>query len=300
MLTSARRSFGACCFALIAGASVLAHPRAETPARVDQQHVFVAVTDAKGKPVKGLTKADFAVQIDTTPQEVLNVAPATEPASILILTDRLGIVPTYPAYEIHAAIGNFVKAVRGGIPDSKLGLITFDGTVITLNTFLSGPAELDRNLGKLTSTAQDAVLIDAIYEACKVMRTAPTERRVIFVIAAGYRQDTSNVRIDLMSEVLRLSKAALWAIEVHSAQGGNYENRVREQMLDRGSQLSGGLVDVVASPSALESMCKQMAEMLAAEYDVTYGPGGGSSTSQMAVRVKPEGLKVMAPMWTDK
>jgi hypothetical protein len=300
MFTRARRPFGACCLTLIAGASLLAHPRPNVAARADQQHLFVSVTDAKGKPVKGLTKADFTVQLDGGAQEVIAAGPATEPASIMILTDRLGIVATYPAYEIHAALDHFVKGIRAGIPDSKLGLMTFDGTVITLNNFLSAPAELDRNLGKLTGIAQDAVLLDAMYEACKLMRTAPTERRVIFIVVASYRPDQSNVRIDIMSEVLRLSKAALWAIEVRSAQGGNWANGVREQILDRGSKLSGGMIDIVSSPSALDSMCKQMAEMLAGQYDITYGPGGGVATSQLAVHVKQDGLKVIAPVWTDR
>jgi hypothetical protein len=178
--------------------------------------------------------------------------------------------------------------------------MTFDGTVITLNSFTSGPAELDRNLGKLTSVAQDAVLLDGLFEACKVLRTAPTGRKVIFTVVAGYRPDQSNVRNDVLGEVLRLSGAQLWVIEVRSAQGGNWANNAREQVLDRGSQMSGGVIDIVASPSALESMCKQMAEQLAAQYEVTYGPGGGASTSHVAVSVKQAGAKVVAPIWTDR
>src|SRR5262245_48862142 len=156
MLTTLHRSSGACALALVA-AALIALPSSTVKAHADRKRMFVSVTDAKGKPFKGLTKDDFAVKLDGADQEVLSVQPATEPASIVILTDRLGIVATYPAYEAHAALGMFVKGIRAGIPDSKMALMTFDGTVITLNTFTSGPAELDKNLGKLTSVAQDAV-----------------------------------------------------------------------------------------------------------------------------------------------
>jgi len=299
MLTTLHRSSGACALALVAAALIVL-PSSTVKAHADKKRMFVSVTDAKGKPVKGLTKDDFMVKLDGADQEVLSVQPATEPASIVILTDRLGIVATYPAYEAHAALGMFVKGIRAGIPDSKMALMTFDGTVITLNTFTSGPAELDKNLGKLTSVAQDAVLLDGLYEAAKVLRTAPTERKVIFTVVAGYRPDQSNVRNDILNEILRLSGAQVWTIEVRSAQGGNWANNAREQVLDHSSRLSGGRIDIVSSPNGLESMCRQMAEQLAGQYDLTYGPGGGVSTSQLAVAVKPAGLTVLAPIWTDR
>ena len=299
MLTTLHRSSSACCLALVSAALIVS-PSHAVRAQSNKTRIFVSVTDAKGKSVKGLTKDDFTVKLDGGDQEVLSVQPATEPASIVILTDRLGIVSTYPAYEAHAALSQFVKGIRAGIPDSKMALITFDGTVITLNSFTSGPAELDRNLGKLTSVAQDAVALDGMYEAAKVMRTAPTARKVIFTVVAGYRPDQSNVRNDTLGEVLRLSGAQVWVIEVRSAQGGNWANNAREQVLDRSSRLSGGMIDIVASPNGLEAMCKQMAEQLAGQYDLTYGPGGGVSASQLTVNVKQTGLKVLAPIWTDR
>ncbi|HKW02528.1 MAG TPA: hypothetical protein VJN96_22070 [Vicinamibacterales bacterium] len=299
MLTTLHRSSGACCLALVAAALVV-HPSPALHAQSNKTRIFVSVTDAKGKPVKGLTKDDFIVKLDGGDQEVLSVQPATEPASIVIMTDRLGLVPTYPAYEAHAALGNFVKAIRAGIPDSKMALMTFDGTVITLNSFSSGPAELDKNLGKLTSIAQDAVVLDGLFEAAKVLRTAPTPRKVIFAVVAGYRPDQSNVRTDTLGEVLRLSGAQVWVIEVRSSQGGNWANDARETVLDRTSKLSGGWIDIVASPNGLETMCRQMAEQLAGQYDLTYGPGGGVSASQLTVNVKQAGLKVLAPIWTDR
>lgn len=299
MLTTRHRSSSACCLALVAAALIVS-PSPGVRAQSNKTRIFVSVTDAKGKPVKGLTKADFTAKLDGADQEVLSVQPATEPASIVILTDRLGIVATYPAYEAHAALSQFVKGIRTGIPDSQMALMTFDGTVITLNSFSSSAAELDRNLGKLTSMSQDAVLLDGLYEAAKVLRTAPTARKVIFTVVAGYRPDQSNVRNDTLGEVLRLSGAQLWAIEVRSAQGGNWANNAREQVLDRSTHLSGGVIDIVASPNGLEAMCRQMAEQLAGQYDLTYGPGGGVSASQLTVDVKQTGLKVLAPIWTDR
>ncbi len=285
--------------ALTTGTLILTHAT-NVRTQSEHPHLYVSATDGKGKPVKALSKADFSVTLDGATQEVLSAVPATEPPSIVLLTDRLGLVSSYPAYEAHTALGNFVKGVRAGLPDSKFGLMTFDGTVITLNNFTSGPAELDRNLGKLTSMSQDAVITDGLLEATRLLRTTSTPRKVIFVVVAGYRPDQSNVRNDVITEALRLSGAQLWVIEVRSAQGGNWANNVREQVLDHVSHLSGGVIDIVSAPAGLEAQCKQMAEMIAGQYDVTYGPGGGAASSQLNVTVKQPGVKVVAPIWTDR
>ena len=126
---------------------------------------------------------------------------------------------------------------------------------------------------------------------------APSEEFCRFVLQ---RAGLQNVRTDTIAEVIRLSGAQLWVIEVSSPQGGNWQNNARDQVLDYNTKMSGGWHQNIASPSGLEAMCKQMAEMMAAQYDITYGPGGGSAKSQIAVNVKRDGVKVLAPVWTDK
>ena len=65
------------------------------PSATDQQKIYVAVADNRGRPVRGLTAADFRIAIDDTVQEIVSVAPATEPLSIVLLTDRLGLEAAY-------------------------------------------------------------------------------------------------------------------------------------------------------------------------------------------------------------
>jgi hypothetical protein len=275
------------------------HPpvRAARPAH---DHVYVAVTDGKGKPVAGLTAADFKVAIDDTDQEILSVAPATDPVSVVIITDRLGLEPSYNNFVVHHALAGFVKGIRAGLPGSQFALTTFDGPVVRLAGFGS-PVTFDKALERLATNTADAAMLDAVMDACQVLSGAPTERRAIFAVFAAYRRDVSAQWNDTAAMALWQSKASLWAIEVRSSGANTFGNVGREQVVDRGSVMSGGMSDAVGSAVGLDSMAQRMAGLIAKQYVLTYGPGGGGTTgSRRKVTVARNGLRVLAPTWNPR
>jgi Ca-activated chloride channel family protein len=267
---------------------------------VDTQKIYVTVVDAKGRPVTGLTKEDFTVRLDQASQEVLGLQPAVDPASVVILTDRLGLLPDYTPFDTGLALRDFANAIRKANPDSKVALTTFDGTIVEITKFTSAFNETDRALGRLSTSTPEAVLFDGLATAAQAMRSAPSDRRIIFTLLAAYRPDHSIMQPDRLGEILRLSAASLWVLEVRLSQGGNYNNPAREQVLDNGSALSGGRREIVASRSGVSTSTRRFAELINAQYVLTFGPGGGNRNTQLVVEVKRPGVRVLAPGWTTR
>jgi hypothetical protein len=265
------------------------------------EKVYATVVDGQRHPVTGLSADDFSVELDGQAQEVVSAVPAADAMSLVILTDRLGPTSTYTAFDVRQALTEFVTTIRKTSPDSKIALTTFDGTTMEVTKFTAAPAQLDRALARLGTTATDAVLLDALNDVCKMfVRQAPTDRRLIFTLLAAYRPDQSSLRNEVAVEILRLSKASLWTVEVREASRGNFSNNVREVVLDTGGQMSGGFRDIVASRSGVHSSTKHVAELMLAQYAITYAPGGGSAGSRLRIGVRRPGLSVLAPRWTSR
>ena len=219
----------------------------------ERQKIYVTVIDDKGKPVTDLKKEDFIVRLDKVNQEVLGLEPAVDPASVVILTDRLGLTSTYTPPLVGDTLRELAGAFRKANPDSKVALTTFDGTIVEITKFTSAFADTQRALGRLSTNTPEAVAFDGIATAAQAMRSAPTDRKIIFMLLAAYKPDHSVLIADKLPEILRVSGASLWVLEVRMADSGNYTNPAREQVLDYGAGLSGGIRREVRSPSGLTS-----------------------------------------------
>jgi hypothetical protein len=285
----------------LALSALVLQPHGDAAGVAAPDRVYVAVADNKGKAVAGLTAADFKVAIDDRDQEILSAAPATDPVSVVIITDRLGLEPAYNMFAVHSALSKFVKGVHSVLPDSQFALTTFDGPVIRIAGFSSPTGGFDRTIGRLSTNATEAAMLDALADACRLVNAAPTARRAIFAVYAAYRRDTSAEWNDTAAMALWESKASLWAIEVQSSGSPGVSSVGREQVVNQGSRMSGGTLDRVGSAVGLDNAAQRMAALIAKQYVITYGPsGGGGTASRRRVTVNGKGLRVLAPAWNPK
>lgn len=273
-------------------------PPVAVTAHFQPARVFVSVADNKGKPVAGLTTADFKIAIDDREQEVLSVGPATEPVSVVIITDRLGLDPAYSNFTVQHALSGFVKGIRSAVPDNQIALTTFDGPVVRITSFNSPPTDLNKAIGRLSTNALEGGMLDAVVDACELLRESKTERRVIFAMFAAYRADTSRQWNDRTAMTLWQSNASLWVLEVQSIGGASGGNAAREEVATLGSRMSGGMHASVASAVGLSTQAQLMANLIGKQYMVTYAPGSDASTnSRRKVAVNRNGVRILFPSW---
>ena len=294
-----RPSRGTACVSLTIALAVLAigRPAAVNRVAAQRSRVYVSVADNKGKPVAGLTAADFKIAIDDKEQEVLSVAPATDPLDVVIITDRLGLDPAYSNFTVHHALSGFVKTIRT-VPDSRIALTTFDGPVVRITGFNTPATELNKAIGRLATTALESGLLNAVVDACELLRDSKTDRRVIFAMFAAYRADTSNQWNDKSMMTMWQSNASLWALEVQSIGGAVGGNAGREEVVGLGSRMSGGMHVNVASAVGLSNQAQLMATLIAKQYVITYAPGSDPNTSsRRKIAVNRNGVKILFPTW---
>ncbi len=291
-------SRGTACVSLTIALSLLAiGGPVGVKALVAPAKVYVSVADNKGKPVDGLTAADFKITIDDREQQVLSVAPATEPVDVVIITDRLGLDPAYSNFTVQHALSGFLKGIRT-IPDSRIALTTFDGPVVRITGFNTPATELNKAIGRLATNATEGGMLNAVVDACELLRESKTDRKVIFAMFAGYRADTSNQWNDKAFMTMWQSNASLWALEVQSIGGVSGGNSAREEVTDLGSRMSGGMRVSVASAVGLSNQAQLIATLIAKQYVVTYAPGSDANTnSRRKVAVNRNGVRILFPAW---
>ena len=290
---------GAAAFAVVATLVIL--QPGKIAAQQDRQAVvFVAVIDADGRPVKGLTAGDFAISENGEQKEVVSAGPATQPVALALLTDGLGVLPLYSAPLMRAALATVVRTVRGGTaPDSQIGLMRFDGAAIQQVKFSSNAAALDSAIARLASFPGSPVLHEAISDTCRTLRQMSTPRRMMFALVAGYRSDTSQDKVREVPECLRESGSSLWAIEA-AFDEAPLGDRWRDYVLLSVTGFSGGLHAAVSTGTALEGAASRMADIIVSQYAVVYSPPGRLTDGRLGVFVKRKGVRVIAPAWTKR
>lgn len=266
-------------------------------AQADAARVYVTVTDEAGRPIKGLTAADFVVRENNLPKKIVSVETATRPISLEILTDRFGVRADFTADDARQALLNIVDIVLSVVPESRIGIITTDGASVEAVPFTSSQTALTSKIKDFFTNGHTPVLLEGIADACKALGKMPADRRAIIALVSGYKPETSGIEPRTAAEALRQNKVTFWALE-GQAENGKSTNANRDVLLLGATRDSGGMVSTVAAGTALPGAAQRLAVALVAQYEVTYESPADSKATQLSVGSTRSGARVLAPRWT--
>jgi hypothetical protein len=264
------------------------------PASAFQRRPFyVAVTDSKGAPQEGLTAGDLAVELNGKPAVVAAVAPASEPVSIVVVTEGI-------RRDLISDIRRMMKAVVTGAAkihgDSRVGLMVEDGAAAPkMYSATADVAKLDTAIGRFFESSQNAPLLDSILTAAQTLSFEKQPRRAILVVTRGQIDAQFDVRSPtLVGNAIRASGASLWVLDLG---GRDYPDGAAEQrVIADVTSASGGRQDRT-NIASIVALTERLMATLRAQYAVTLEEGLPAKVTSLKVTSRNKDLKILAPNW---
>lgn len=246
--------------------------------------VYASVVDAKGEPVRGLTRGDFEILEDGVPQELSAFAEGDFPLTVAVALDRSFSMANRPLAAAKSAARSFLSALR---PADESMVIAI-GSEVTKITDLGAPrpqqmAAVDALSAWGTTTLHDAIVaaIDAI--------DASRGRRALVILSDGDDRYSETSAQEAIARARR-SNVMVYPIAL---------GRVRPPLFAEIATLTGGRSYHVRDLKGLDQLLATIARQLAQQYLLGYSPArppvsGSNEWRSITVRVKKPGLTVRA------
>ena len=193
--------------ALVGTPSLLASRQETTfKSRVEAVRLDVSVTRG-GRPVGGLTAADFAVSDNNVPQQVaVQVDPL--PLSVLLVLDTSGSVEGERLSHLVKAVSELVTSLHAG---DRAALITFSGDVMVRVPLTTTGEQLTSILNSLVARGQTAIR-DAVFTALQL--TPEDDSRPLVLVFSDGRDNASWLSISDTLTAARRAGVVIHAVTV--------------------------------------------------------------------------------------
>ena len=144
----------------VAALAVAVVPDVAARDQAGTKSIFVSVVDASGKPVTGLTAADFALLEDKSPREISSVKPAAQPLAVTLLGDttknagNAGMAGRNASgseliRDIRTAFTAFARDLAAGSPESEMSVMEFGQAPIPITKFTTSLPEIEKGIARL-------------------------------------------------------------------------------------------------------------------------------------------------------
>jgi Ca-activated chloride channel family protein len=272
---------------------------------VDAVAVDVLVT-SRGRPVTGLTAADFVVRDNGVPQAVDAVLVDDVPITLLLVLDTSGSVAGPPLTQLRAAVDSAVATLR---PADRVGLVTFSDK---LRMVLEPPAPVGELLTALQAVQAGGAtaLYDAAYAA--LIQREQTVGRVLMLVFSDGDDTASWLDPREVLSTAQRSDVVVYGVTLDRGRGDRWQDSpepafvrrwfltephlLGRHFLSRLVEDTGGTVFVADEIRRLTAAFSEVVDEFRSRYLLTYSPEGVDTDGwhQLEVDVEGRGRRVQA------
>ncbi|HSB76957.1 MAG TPA: VWA domain-containing protein [Terriglobales bacterium] len=235
-------------------------------ADVDLVLVPVTVTDTMNRPVTGLSKADFALYEDGSPQEIRAFWSDDSPISVGVILD-LSKSMSNKLDVAREALGKFFEL---GNPEDDYFVITFADRPTLL-------ADTTQSIGSIRGRLAEAVagghtaLLDAIYLGEARLRKSRYKRRALLIISDG-GDNRSRFTARELKSMVEEEDATLYAIGLFDRVFKTPEEWAGKRLLTQITEATGGRTLSLNNPRELPQAASEISVEMRNQYVLGYRP----------------------------
>jgi Ca-activated chloride channel family protein len=266
--------------------------------RVDVRlvRVLATVRDNSGALLGNLTKEDFRVLDNDTPQQIAVFERKTEqPLSVALLVDCSGSTAKDLKLEVDS-VSRFVRALfKEGNPEDRVALYSFNYQVTSETAFVRNQAQLDSRLRTLHGSAGTS-LYDAIYFAARDLENRKG-RKVLVVVTDG-GDTTSSKSYQAALNAAQLADSVMYPILIIPILNDAGRNLGGEHALTTLASGTGGRVFEPTLGTPLDKAFTDILEELRTQYLLAFYPKDVKLTKErfhhLEVQVARPGLQILS------
>lgn len=229
--------------------------------------VPVSASDASGRPVRDLSAADFVIDEEGKPQQVVALGePGKTPVEIALLFDISGSTQAQFAFEQQAAVRFITEVLKPGDAVSLIS-IGVKPKLVTSRTTSGGQAIA--GLLSLASSKEPTAFFDAVVQAALLhgMAADPGSRRVLVVISDGEENYSERFKLADALRELQKNDCIFYSINPSGPAIRLNEVSLRGQSgMEAMSGQSGGKAFIAEKLEDLEAVFRQILDELQAQY----------------------------------
>jgi len=247
----------------------------------DLVELSVSVTDRDGRPLRGLTASDFAVEEEGRARALIAARPDERPLSLALLIDVSSSLRAYWPV-LRGIAPALARALR---PGDALRVVAFSGPAYLVQEFTADPARVARSMDQFSHWGGGTSLYDTLAAVGTEMAWSRDGRQAVVLITDGI--DTLS-RIDpaRLRDYLRRTPLVVETFLTRPQSVGPAPSRRYARALESMSRETGGRLRRVDDVAGMEAAFRELAGRLQDRYYLAWRSDEAAKGGWRSIKVR--------------